>query len=160
MPPPSEAEIAKAEEDFRLGQGSPLLAWQAGTIIDELKASMKNLVIHPLTYKGVSRDTRSDHQRMLTLLSEAPVHQRFWPIARVAIDALERGRLKFKWAWTTMGTKCGRMEASLNRLPLYTQERLQPVRIRFHQEWKDAVSHISRLMAQYRATGLPSMSEE
>jgi len=52
--------------------------------------------------------------------------------------------------------KMGRMEGALGRLALYTQERLQPVRIRFHQEWKDAVSHVARLTAQFRATGLPS----
>ena len=160
MPSPDPAEIAKAEADFQAGQGSPLLAHQAGLVIDELKVALKDLVIHPLASKGVSKDTRSDHQRMLNLLAHAPVHQRTWPIARVALDALERGRLKYKWGWITMGSKMGRMEGALNRLPLYTQDRLQPVRIRYHQEWKDAVSHIARLMAQYKATGLPSITEE
>jgi len=160
MPPPTVAEVAKAEEDFQSGQGSPLLAHHAGSIIGELKSSLKNLQIHPHAYKGVAKDTRADHQRMLTLLAEAPAYQRTWPIARAALDALERGRLKYKWGWQTMSTKMGRMEGALSRLALYTQDRLQPVRIRYYPEWKDAVTHISRLTAQYKATGLPSITEE
>jgi len=150
----------EASSDFRGSQESPLLAHQAGIVIDGLKSSTKELKIHPLAQKGVSRQTRMDHLRMLNLIAEAPPEQRVWPIARVALDALERGRQKFKWGWSTMGTKMGRMESLLNRLPLFTEERLQPVKIRFHQEWKDAVTHVARLTAQFRATGLPSMSED
>ena len=159
MPPPSEETIAKAEADFLSGQESPLLAHQAGNLLDALQ-SLKEINLHPLARKGVSKDTRSDHQRMLGLLAEAPVYQRTWPIARVALDALERGRLKYRWSWPTMGTKMGRMEGALTRLPLYTQEKIQPVLLRFMQEWKDAVSHNARLTAQFRATGLPAASLE
>ena len=159
MPPPSSQEVSKTEEDFRQGQESPLLAHQAGKLIDELQ-NLKDVRLHPLAFKGVSKESRQDHKRMLQLISEAPVYQRQWPIARVALDALERGRVKFKWGWTTMGTKMGRMEGALHRLPLYTHEKVSPVRLRFEQEWKDAVSHVARLMAQYRVTGLPSITPE
>jgi len=159
MPPPSSEEVSKVEEDFRQGQESPLLAHHAGKLIDELQ-NLKDIRLHPLAFKGVSKESRQDHKRMLQLISEAPVYQRQWPIARVALDALERGRVKFKWGWTTMGTKMGRMEGALHRLPLYTNEKVLPVRLRFEQEWKDAVTHVARLMAQYRATGLPSITPE
>ena len=159
MPPPSAEVIAKAEQDFHMGQESPLLAHQAGNLLNALK-SLQDISIHPLARKGVSRETRSDHLRMLRLLTEAPAHQRAWPIARVALDALERGRLRYKWSWPTMGTKMGRMEGALNRLPLYTLDQIQPIQLRFMQEWKDAVSHNARLTAQFRATGLPAATLE
>ena len=84
--------------DFRSGQGSPLLAVQPGSFLKELQGAIVKMV-NPLAEKGVCAQTRAEHVRMLKLLAAAPPDIHHWPMARIALEVLEKGRKKNTWCF-------------------------------------------------------------
>ena len=157
MPP--DTDPGAGRPDFRSGQENPHLANKQGSLVPQLLLALTKAAMHPLAMKGVTEQTRTEHQSLLTRLAKAPPHTHRWPAARIALEVLEIGRKENKWCWGTMANKTGLMAAALNRLPEYTKGSMDPLVLRFEQEWTDAGRHIRRLSHQTASTGLPGVSE-
>ena len=156
--PQPGAGAAPAKLGFLTGQGSPLLAMTAGTFVSMLSQNMRK-VLHPLADKGITEESRKEHQRLLLMVSLAPVEMHSWPIPRMVLEVLERERKRQSWRWVTIENKTGQMAAALSRLPQYTQGALAAVKLSHDQEWRDACCHIRRKARRTMRTGLPSVSE-
>ena len=144
-------------EDFHGSQGIPLLAGSKGFLVKLQSSIVKKM--HPLAEKGVTAQTRNEHLSLLRRLARAPHHTRNWPLARIALEVLERGRKEHRWCWNTVMNKTGLLAAALSRLDLYTGGSMAPVTLRFEQEWTDAGRHVRRMAHQSATTGLPALSE-
>ena len=155
---PGDTAAAPGKLGFQTGQGSPLLAKTAGTLIEYLKDNVKKL-LHPLADKGITEESRKEHQRLLIMVSRAPVEMHSWPISRMLLEVLERERKRQNWRWVTMENKSGQMSAAMSRLPQYTQGALPALMLAHDPEWRDASRHIRRLSRRTMRTGLPSVSE-
>ena len=142
MPP--DADPGAARPDFRSGQENPHLANKQGSLVPQLLLALTKASIHPLAMKGITEQTRTEHQSLLKRMSTAPRYTHHWPAARIALEVLEKGRKESKWCWGTMANKTGLMAAALSRLPEYTMGAMDPLLLRFEQEWTDAGRHIRR----------------
>ena len=159
MPPDPDGNPDALRPDFRSGQENPHLANKQGSLVPQLLLALTKAAMHPLAMKGVTEQTRTEHQSLLSRLAKAPPHTHRWPAARIALEVLETGRKESKWCWGTMANKTGLMAAALNRLPEYTKGAMDPLILRFEQEWTDAGRHIRRLSHQTATTGLPGVKE-
>ena len=157
MPP--DTDPGADRPDFRSGQENPHLANKQGSLVPQLIIALTKASMHPLAMKGVTEQTRTEHQSLLARLAKAPQYTLRWPAARIALEVIEIGRKEGKWCWGTVANKTGLMAAALNRLPEYTKGAMDPLILRFEQEWTDAGRHIRRLAHQTASTGLPGVSE-
>ena len=155
---PGDSANAPAKLGFQTGQGSPILAKTAGTLITFLCDNIRKL-LHPLADKGITEESRREHQRLLLMVSRAPVEMHSWPIPRMILEVLERERKRQTWRWVTMENKSGQMAAAMSRLPQYTQGALPAIMLAHDPEWRDASRHIRRLSRRTMRTGLPSVTE-
>ena len=157
-PPPALPPSEEQSSGFPNGRASPLLAETAGPLLEQLKGSISK-VLHPLAEKGITAQCRTEHLKLLKKISEAPKEMHEWPLARVALEMLERGRQSENWKWATVENKSGLMAAALTRLSEYTNGKLKAVFLKHSQEWSDAGRHIRRLARQTSALGLAAMTE-
>ena len=157
-PPPALPPSEEQSSGFRNGRASPLLAETAGPLLEQLKGSISK-VLHPLAEKGITAQCRTEHLKLLAKISEAPKEMHEWPLARVALEMLERGRQSEDWKWATVENKSGLLAAALTRLSEYTNGKLKAVFLKHSQEWSDAGRHIRRLARQTSALGLAAMTE-
>ena len=111
---PSPAPEEALSSGFQIGRTSPLLAETAGPLILQLQESIKKLV-HPLADAGITAQCRAEHLKLLKKLSEAPLEMHTWPLARVALEVLERGRQSEDWQWATVENKSGLLAAATCR---------------------------------------------
>ena len=156
-PPPGQ-HVTAPSSGFQTGQGSPLLAGQTGSFLEDLKGAISKIV-HPLAEKGICPQTRAEHVRLLKMLAAAPPEMHHWPLARIALEVLELGRKENTWCWGTVENKSGLLAAALHRLDQYTAGRMRPLLLKHNQEWADAGRHIRRLAHQSMMTGLPAVLE-
>ena len=157
-PPPALPPSEEQSSGFPNGRVSPLLAETAGPLLLHLKGSISK-VLHPLAEKGITAQCRTEHLKLLKKISEAPKEMHEWPLARVALEMLERGRQSEEWKWATVENKSGLLAAALTRLSEYTNGKLKAVFLKHSQEWSDAGRHIRRLARQTSALGLAAMTE-
>ena len=156
--PQPGADAAPGKLGFLTGQGSPLLAMTAGNLVSYLKDNVTK-ILHPLADKGITEESRREHQRLLIMVSRAPAEMDSWPISRMVLEVLERERKRQNWRWVTVENKSGQMAAAMSRLPQYTRGGIPPIMLSHDHEWRDASRHIRRLSRRTMRTALPSVTE-
>jgi hypothetical protein len=156
VPPKTYAQAVTG--DFWTGQARPLLTVTAGQIVPTLKQYLSQST-HPLAERGIARETRTEHRRILKLLSEMPENLYTWPIARAILETMELLRQRHRWTWATTFHKSGMIAAALKRLPQYTQHRLPQIRLIEDEEWRDATKNLTRLSHQNVPSALPAATQ-
>jgi integrase len=149
------------EQDFQIGQGSPLLAAStAGQLINLLRRHLRNCDIHALALKGISMQTRRMQHSFLTLFSQLPNRFHGMSVARATLTLLDECRIDRNLSWVTMAQKVGIAAAAFSRLHQYTQRRVQPVTLSLDTEWKDATRAIRHYSALVTKTTQPAVTRE
>jgi len=155
---------AASAQDFRIGQGSPLLALTAGQLIAVLARSLVGSVAeaeqHRLSEKGLSSGARASHIRLLKAVCRAPQECHPWPVARMVLEVLERERCETPWGWPSMESNSTQMAGAMLRLPIYTKSAIPSLRLTDDREWTDATRHIRKLARLGMRTTLPSIKRD